>query len=347
MRVLVWNGPWDLTVANREDPEPGPGDVLITVAAAGICGSDVHGFTGENGRRTPGQVMGHEMVGHVAAVGADVTGIAPGDLVTVNPLLACGRCAACAADAEQSCADRRVIGVNPEIVSAFAESLLAPASNVVVLPPTMPLEYGALVEPLSVGYHAARRGGCSADDAVLVIGGGPIGQACVLAARRLGATRVAVSELDGRRRALAASLGATPVDPAVDGAGDGSVAGALGGRATLVLDAVGSTASIEAAAAGSGFGARIVLVGMNSPRIDLPAYAVSTEERTLVGSFCYSARDFRETAQWVGTAPAELARLVDGRVDMAGAPEAFAELASGRSGKSKVLVFPHGVPAGR
>jgi threonine dehydrogenase-like Zn-dependent dehydrogenase len=343
MRVLVWNGPWDLTVANREDPEPGPGDVLITVAATGICGSDTHGFTGENGRRKPGQVMGHEMVGHVAAVGAEVTRVALGDVVTVNPLIACGRCAACAAGAEQSCADRRVIGVNPEIVSAFAEALLAPAANVMVLPQSMPLEYGALVEPLSVGYHAARRGGCSAADAVLVIGGGPIGQACVLAARRLGATRVAVSEPDDHRRALAASLGAEPVDPAVDG----SVAEALGEKATLVLDAVGSTASIEAAAAASGFGARVVLVGMNAPRIDLPAYAVSTEERTLVGSFCYSARDFRETAEWVGTAPDVLARLVDGRVDMAGAPAAFADLASGRSGRSKVLVFPHGVPAGR
>jgi threonine dehydrogenase-like Zn-dependent dehydrogenase len=79
---------------------------------------------------------------------------------------------------------------------------------------------------------------------------------------------------------------------------------------------------------------------MGSPRIDLPAYTVSTEERTLVGSFCYSARDFRETAEWVGGAPDVLARLVDGRVDMAGAPEAFRELASGVAGKSKVLVFP-------
>lgn len=341
MRVLVWNGPWDLTIGSRDDPEPGPGDVLITVAATGICGSDVHGFTGENGRRKPGQVMGHEMVGHVAAVGAGVEGLRPGDVVTVNPLIACGRCAACAAGAEQSCQDRRVIGVDAEIVSAFAETLLAPASNVVVLPETMPLEYGALVEPLSVGYHAARRGGCSAADAVLVVGGGPIGQACVLAARRSGATRVVVSEPNPHRRALAGSLGAVAVDPGSDGA----VTDALGGRATLVLDAVGSTASIEAAAASSGFGARIVLVGMNAPRIDLPAYAVSTEERTLIGSFCYSAQDFRETAEWVGRAPGVLEHLVDGRVDMAGAAEAFTALAAGTSGKSKVLVFPHGLPA--
>ncbi len=342
MRVLVWNGPWDLTVETRDDPRPGPGDVLVRVAATGICGSDVHGFTGENGRRRPGQVMGHETVGHVAAVGTGVEGVAPGDTVTVNPVIACGCCAACAAGAEQSCPDRRVIGVAPDVVSAFAELLLAPASNVVVLPGAMPLEYGALVEPLAVGYHAAGRGGCSAADAVLVVGGGPIGQACVLAARRLGATRVAVTEPNEHRRVLAGSLGAAAVDPGTD---PGAVAAALGGPASLVLDAVGSTASIEDAVRFSAFGARIVLVGMNAPRIDLPAYAVSTEERTLVGSFCYSAADFRATAEWVGTAPEALARLVDGRVDMAGAAAAFTSLAEGSTARSKVLVFPHGVPA--
>lgn len=343
MQVLVWNGPWDLTVETRDNPVPGPGDVLITVAATGICGSDVHGFTGENGRRHPGQVMGHETVGHVAAVGDDVPGIRPGDTVTVNPLIACGQCSACAAGAEQSCVNRRVIGVAPDILSAFAESMLVPASNVVVLPPDMPLEYGALVEPLSVGYHAARRGGCGPDDRVLVVGGGPIGQACVLAAQRLGASTVVVTEPNEHRRALAGSLGAVALDATSDD--PDTVTGALGGGATLVLDAVGSTSSFQDAVRFTGFGARIVLVGMNSPRIELPAYSISTEERTLIGSFCYPASDFNETAEWVGRAPEVLARLVDGRVDMSGAAEAFAALASGTLAKSKVLVFPHGVPA--
>jgi threonine dehydrogenase-like Zn-dependent dehydrogenase len=347
MRALVWNGPWDLTVETRDDPAPGPGDVLIEVVATGICGSDIHGFTGENGRRRPGQVMGHEMVGRVVAVGDDARlcgSVRPGDIVTVNPLIACAACDACAAGAEQSCHNRRVIGVNPEIVSAFAETLVAPATNVIVLPPQMPLEYGALVEPLSVGYHAARRGGCSGDDAVAVIGGGPIGQACVLAARRLGAQRVVVTEPDPHRRALAGSLGAVGVDPGSDDA-DAAVAEALGGAATLVLDAVGSTSSFESAVRFTGFGSRVVLVGMNSPRIDLPAYAVSTEERTLIGSFCFSAADFRETAAWVGEAADVLGRLIDGRVDLAGAAEAFTQLASGTSGRSKVLVYPGGVPS--
>jgi threonine dehydrogenase-like Zn-dependent dehydrogenase len=341
VRVLLFNGPWDLTVEDREDPAAGAGEVLVRVVATGICGSDLHGFTGENGRRHPGQVMGHETVGTVAAIGPGVADLGVGDPVTVNPLLACGRCPACRAGAEQSCPQRRVIGVDPTLVSAFAEFLVAPAGNVVALGAGVPLEHGALVEPLSVGYHAARRGGCGAADAVRVVGGGPIGQACALAARRLGAGRVVVTEPDPHRRDLVESLGVAAVDPS-DAAGD-AVRAELDGPATVVLDAVGSTRSVADAVRWTSFGARIVLVGMGSPRIDLPAYAVSTEERTLLGSFCYSNEDFRSTAAWVGSGPAGLDRLVDGRVDLPGAPAAFAGLASGALVRSKVLVFPHGL----
>lgn len=351
MQVLVYNGPWDLTVESREDPMPGHQEVLVRVVATGVCGSDIHGFTGENGRRVPGQVMGHETVGRVEALGPGVDvgrGLQPGAPVTVNPLIACGACRACRSGTEQSCPTRQVIGVNKEIVSAFAGLLLVPAPNVVPLPETMPIEYGALIEPLSVGYHAARRGACSSSDTVLVIGGGPIGQACILAAQRLGARDIVVSEPNRTRRTLAASLGATGVDPASEGFA-GQVEEGLGGPATLALDAVGSSASLQSAIDGTAFGARVVLVGMNAPRVELPAYSISTEERTLVGSFCYPAQEFRETAQWVGTAPEVLARLIDGRVDMDGAPDAFTELAKGESPASKVLVFPGGVPtpAGR
>lgn len=343
MRALVFRGPWEIGVESRPDPAPASGEALLRITATGICGSDLHGFTGENGRRHPGQVMGHETVGRVVATGPEVRGLAPGTLATINPLIACGECAACRAGAEQSCPRRRVIGVAADLSAAFADLMAAPARNVVPLADDMPEEYGALVEPLAVGYHAARRGDCSAGDTVLVIGGGPIGQACVLAAQRLGVARVAVSEPNPRRRALLADLGAIPLDPAGDDLPE-RVAEILGGPAALVFDAVGASGSLADAFACSRYGARVVLVGMNAPRVELAAYAVSTEERTLIGSFCYSAEDFRRTAEWVGTAPAVLARLIEDRVGLDEAPAAFADLAKGESQASKVLVFPHGVP---
>ncbi|MGS2619657.1 zinc-dependent alcohol dehydrogenase [Micromonospora sp. LZ34] len=341
MRALVLRDFWDFTVEERPDPVPGPGEVLLRITATGICGSDLHGFTGENGRRVPGQVMGHETVGRVVAVGPDsgTATLVRGQLVTVNPVLACGTCRHCAAGTEQACPQRRVIGVNAEISAAFAELMTVPVRNVVPLPESMPEEYGALVEPLAVGYHAARRGGCVADDRVLVIGGGPIGQACVLAARRIGATKTVVTEPSAPRRELIASLGIATLNPSSDDLAD-QVATMLDGPATLVLDAVGATGTLADAFACSDLGARIVLVGMASPQVELAAYRVSTDERTIVGSFTYSASEFQETARWVGTAPPELSRLIEARTNLDDAPAAFTSLALGDNTFSKILVFP-------
>lgn len=344
MRALVYHGPWQIAVEEVDDPEPGPGEALLEVRAAGICGSDLHGFTGHTGRRSPGQIMGHEVVGRIRGLGPAIgeTELRPGLLAAVNPVIGCGRCASCNAGTPQQCPDRRVIGVTPDLRSAFAELMVAPASNVIVLGDDTPEEHGALVEPLAVGYHAARRGGCTCADRVLIVGGGPIGQACLLAARRCGARSIVVSEPNAARRELLQRLGATVIDPSADGIVERSRA-LLEGPATLVLDAVGSSSTLADALRASGLGGRVVLVGMNEPSVTLAAFAVSTEERTVIGSFCYSPTDFADTAAWVSTNPPELAELIEGRVDMYGAVSMFTELAAGRACESKVLLHPQGL----
>ena len=343
MKALVLHGDYDIRVEHRPDPVAGPGEVVVAVLATGICGSDFHGYSGENGRRQPGQVMGHETVGHVADAGAGVDGLAVGQLVTVNPMMPCGDCDACSVDYAPACVNRSVIGVTPEISAAFADAMVVPARNVVVLPDGMVPEVGALVEPLAVGWHAVRRGTPTPTDRVVVIGGGPIGQACVLAAQRAGVATVMVTDVDERRRELCARLGAATADPA---AADfaAHVRDGLGGPATLVVDAVGVNATMGDAFALSGPGARVVLVGMGSPRLDLAAYDVSTGERSVIGSFCYTDEEFRDTASWVGANATRLRTLIDGRVGWDGAPGSFEALARGTSAASKILVFPGGVP---
>lgn len=345
MKALVLRDFGALVVEDRPDPECGPGEVLLRITVTGICGTDLHGFTGENGRRRPGQIMGHETVGRIAATGPDVR-LPLGGLATVNPVLSCGSCTPCADGRQQACAQRRVIGVDPAITSAFAEYLVVPETNVVPLPDELPEEYGALVEPLAVGYHAAMRGGCGAGDRVLVVGGGPIGQACVLACLRLGARQVVVSEPDPGRRELCRALGAVPVPPGSDAADEstvelaGRVSEVFGGPATLALDAVGVDATIADCLACTGYGANVVLVGMQSPALSVPAFAVSTGERALIGSFCYSAEEFRSTAEWVGTAPSELDALIERTVDLSAAPATFTDLTHGAPVPGKILVRP-------
>lgn len=346
MRALVMKGNWRLEVEDLPAPGPEPGEVEVSVFATGICGSDLHGFTGENGRRFPGQVMGHETAGRVAALGegaheAGGAELRVGRPVTVNPVISCGECGSCADGAQQRCPSRRVIGVDPALRSAFAETMTVPAANVVALPEEMPLEYGALIEPLAVGLHAAVRGACAPGDRVLVTGGGPIGQAAALGALRLGAERIVVSEPHAGRRALLGGLGFPTVDPRA-GELAAEVEELLGGKPTLALDAVGAEETVADALAATELGARIVLAGMHEPRPSIPAYAVSTGERALIGSFCYSAGEFAQTAEWVAATDLDLSVLVEGHVSLDEAPGAFTALASGEDQASKVLVHPRG-----
>ena len=346
MRALVLRDFYDIAVEERPDPVPGSGQAVVEVIATGICGSDFHGYSGENGRRHPGQIMGHETVGRVRELGPDVAGLKVGQLVTVNPVMSCHACPACLSGQEQWCTRRVVLGVAPEIPAAFADRVAVPAANIVPLPDDMPEELGALVEPLAVGYHAVRRGQPVPDDRVLVIGGGPIGQACLLAARRLGIQALAVSDVSSSRRDLCARLGAEVIDPS---AGDllEAVVNRLGAPATLVMDAVGISRTVADALAASGLGSRIVLVGMGSPRLELDAYALSTVERALIGSFTYSAAEFIDTAEWVGTVPEGIGALIDGRVDWEGAPQSFDDLARGPKRGEQDLGVSAGAAGGR
>lgn len=340
MRALVYGGPGQIEVLERPDPRPGHGEVLLEVRATGICGSDLHGYTGENGRRFPGQVMGHETVGVVREAAPDAE-VSVGDLVTVNPVLSCGQCPGCRAGADHRCGERRVIGVDPTISGAFAELMAVPAGNVHRLGDVR-AEHGALVEPLAVGHHAVRTGACTPKDRVLVVGGGPIGQAVALAVRRHGVETLVVSEPSPARRRLLADIGVPTVDPGGAG-GLEAVPDLVGGTPTLVVDAVGTSTTTSAALEICVEGGRVVLVGMHSPQVTLPAYALTTAERSLLGSYCYSRTHFSEVVAWVrGADPTVLDRLVEGRVGLDDAPAAFERLASGTDASSKVLVLMAG-----
>ena len=332
MKALAYDGPWAMSLVDRPAPTPSSGEVVIDVIATGICGSDAHGYSGETGRRTGGQVMGHETVGRVASGAA----FDAGTLVTVNPIISCGTCEACVAGETQVCADSVVIGVEPTLDGSFAEQLVVPARNVVPLDGRLPVLHGALVEPLAVGYHAVMRGAPTPTDRVLVIGGGPIGQAAAIGARRAGLDRIVVSEPVAARRDLLHRLGFATTAPerlASD------VEGSLGGPATLVIDAVGIAASFAAAIAHSTSRARIVLVGMGVSSMTVEPYGITVAERTVVGSYCYSEQHFTSTARWVSAGHPELDLLIDRTLPLVDGAEAFRTVADGTGGSNKTLLL--------
>lgn len=339
MRSLVLTDFHRLEVREDPRPEPGPGHVLLRIAATGICGSDFHGFTGENGRRRPGQVMGHESAGTIAALGArvDPATLPIGAPATFNPVVVPEDLAREYRGREQHAPGKTVIGVAPEVPASFADFVLVPARNLLLLDPALPLHLGALIEPLAVALHAVRVGGAAPGCRALVIGGGPIGQSAVVALQAEGVTDIVLSEPDPQRRALVAQLGIPVIGPD-DGAIEEQVAQALGAPADLAIDAVGISPTMADALRATRLGATVVLVGMGSPTLELPAFAISTEERTVRGSFTYTARDFADATAWIGEHPAQAAPLVSRTVRPEQAQQAFTDLAAGNGPAGKILV---------
>jgi threonine dehydrogenase-like Zn-dependent dehydrogenase len=339
MRALQLEDFNRLVVVELPDPVAGPGEVVIATIATGICGSDIHGYTGHNGRRHAGQVMGHETVGRIHSVGAELDPDAYplGALVTVNPVMVPPASRERFVGREQHAPDRSVFGVNPSIVSAFAERFTLPAANVVRLPDGMPIEYGALIEPLAVGLNAVRRVAVREGERVLVIGGGPIGQSTVLAALHEGAAEVFVSEPNASRRELCGRLGATALDPAAGSLAD-QLEAAHGGLVDVAIDAVGISETLADALGATVYGGRVCLVGMGSPELLVSAYRISTEERSVVGSFTYSFEVFDDCARWVAEGDPRFASLISTEVPIEEADGMFQRLANVGDVPGKALV---------
>lgn len=348
MRALVLEDFGRLTLTEMDEPVAVADEVLVRIIATGICGSDVHGYTGENGRRVRGQVMGHETVGVIESLGPDVSRaeLRPGTIVTINPVILPAEDVIAFAGREQHDEMKRVLGVAPELISAFAEKVSVPERNIVPLPTAMPVLYGALIEPLAVAVNAVRRSKAGPEDAVLVLGGGPIGQSIVLALQMAGVTSIVVTEVMTSRQDLLRSLGATVVDPTTADV-PSTVIDLLGRPVDVALDAVGMSQTLDQALSSTRLGGIVCLVGMGHRTLEMDAFKVSTAERSVVGSFTYANPDFEEAAAWLATAPEAAEALISHSVTLEEADSAFRGLASGdgTAGKVMVVLDPDRVPA--
>lgn len=290
MKALVYLGPNQLVHRDEPDPVPLPGEALVRVEAVGICGSDMHAYHGHDSRRPPPLILGHEAAGRIAA------GPRAGQRVTINPLVVDPACPYALEGRWHLSPTRQIISMPPR-PGAFAELVRIPERNLVPIPDAMPITVAALAEPIAVAWHAVRIGmerlhqplaACR----VAVLGGGAIGLASAIVARHFGAHDVVVAETNAMRRAtIASSEGFAVRDPA----GDSEPGGSLAGTIDLVIDAVGASATRAAASAMARPGGVIVHVGLLPGQDGLDLRRITLQEITLMGSYCYTPKDFTDT----------------------------------------------------
>ncbi len=342
MQALLLPRYGHLEIIDMPVPVPAAGEILVRVRACGICGSDVHGLDGSTGRRIPPLVMGHEAAGEVAAIGAGVSDLAPGDRVTFDSTIFCGRCFFCLRGEVNLCDNREVLGVSPGPYrrhGAFAEFVAVPRRIVYRLPDTLSFERAALIEAVSVAVHGAGLSGVRLGDTAVVVGAGMIGLLVVQAVHRAGATRVVAVDVDEARLSLARQLGATETVLA----GAGAVARILeltGGRgADLAIECVGAEAPIHTAVSSVRKGGSVVLVGNVSPKIALPLQEVVSRQIRLQGS-CASSGEYPLVIDLIATGEIRVDPLISAVAPLSEGPLWFDRLYRREPNLMKVILQP-------
>jgi len=319
VRVAVLNGPGDLAIEERPEPTAGPGQVVVRVASVGVCGSDTHYYDhGRIGRFVVRQplVLGHEASGEVVEVGDGVTGLRPGQRVSLEPGVPDLVCEQCLAGRYNLCPDMRFFAT-PPVDGAFAELVAVHAAFAHPVPDSMSDDAAALLEPLSVGIWACRKGRVTAGSRVLITGAGPIGLISLQTALAFGATSVVVSDVNPARLQLALDLGATQV---VDARSESVLD--LDRPPQVLLECSGFPPAIGEGIRALGRAGRAVLVGMGGEQVPLPLSVVQERELELTGTFRY-ANTWPTAIDLVTAGRVELDRLVTGTYDLADAAQAL------------------------
>lgn len=292
MRALVIDDVGRSELRDVAEPELRDGDVLIAVRHVGLCGSDLATFTGMNPLVELPRIPGHEIGGEIVSAAPDVSAAHPaGQRVTVLPYTSCGRCSSCRNGRVNACRYNRTLGVQQE--GGLAERIVLPASKVIPND-TLPPHRLALVEPLSVGFHAVRRGRVAAGDRVAVIGCGMIGMGVVLAAVAAGATVIAI-DISSRKLEMASRFGATHV---VHSHAQDAVASvnALtdGDGADVVFEAVGSPETFVQAVDLACYSGRVVYIGYSKAPVSYDTKYFNLKELDILGSRNATLPDFQD-----------------------------------------------------
>jgi (R,R)-butanediol dehydrogenase / meso-butanediol dehydrogenase / diacetyl reductase len=323
MRAAVYYGNSKLSVEDVPEPDVTAGHVKVKVSRNGICGTDLHEYYDGpifipevephplTGKKLP-VVIGHEFSGTVTAVGRGVDGVAEGDRVAIEPIYHCGTCRPCLTGHYNICNSVGFHGLMAD--GGMAEYTVVPQDMIHHLPDTVPLEMGALVEPMAVAFHAARLGDVNDQSQVLVFGGGPIGIGLWFALRGLGLTEIDIVEPATARRNALEALGARTLDPSAIDVATMIAERTNGNGVDAAYDAAGVAPAVASALDCVGERRPLISVAIYQTPLTTPLLNLVLRERRIQGTLCYTADDYRavidlmsnghyDTTGWVETIP--------------------------------------------
>jgi len=326
MRAAVFEGVGrPLAIRKVPDPAPQPSEVVIRVARCGVCGSDLHMTGNAHASYRIGITPGHEIAGEVVALGGRVSRLRIGDRVTATSIFGCGSCPSCRTGDFFACpafqADPPAWGLE----GGFGQYTVAPERHCVVLPRTLSLADGALIEPLACSLHGVRKARLAPGARVLVLGAGAVGLGAVYWARRLGAAQVAVAARSHRGEELAMALGATAFLATEQDRAEQVVA-ALGGAPDVVFECVGRPGLINEAMTLAGLRATVVVLGLCA-QADVSMPVIGTmKELDLRFATTYTLGEFEHAADALDRGAPELRAMCTGTIGLDALPEAFESL---------------------
>lgn len=341
MRAIRFDAARRADTVDIPEPVLQPGQAIVRISSAGICGSDLSALNGTHPFRIPPLISGHEGGGVVTAIDDEGSTLRVGDHVVIEPQRSCGVCEACEADLPHLCQQKLMLGMS-EWPGTFAELVTVPSDKLYRVSPAVPTEYLALAEPLAVAIHAVRRVGTNLPNRVAVLGGGAIGSLIVLTLAYEGVEFIAATDVRESNRELCLTMGAqAAADPLVNGWKE-SLRSSAGGSFDVVFVAAAVPGIVDDANDLVRQRGTIVQVGLFGAPVTFDLSSFQRDEKHLLGSNVYEPADFEAAVRMLEADPEGVARIVNRRATLEQATEYLNARMDGHVDNTiKMLLFPN------